>query len=416
MVGAPDAACGGMASQTIDAEVLRTLGLGRHARRKRWIKRGIYLGLALVVAAGAVMLWRRAHQIAPVRYQTAVVERADLSVSVTATGTLEPATSVDVGPEISGRVLRVLADYNDHVEAGQILVVLDTELLSAQAAQADAQVALAQANQRQAAEALAEARRVVARDQPLGERGVIAAAQLDAERSAMVKAAAAEAAAAAQVRASRAAAAVVHTSLGKATIRAPIAGVVLARSVEEGQAVVAALQAPVFFELARDLDRMQLVVDIDEADIGAVRAGQRASFTVAAYAERSFPATVTSVRNSARIRDSVVTYQAVLEVDNRDGALRPGMTATAQLITESHPGAVTVPEAALRYRPAGEADTATTATSTSTSAATAHVYLLEAEQPRAVTVRAGASDGTRTVITGPVPVGARVIIDSKGGD
>ena len=239
----------------------------------------------------------------------------------------------------------------------------------------------------------------------------------------MVKAVAAEGAAAAQVRASRAAAAVVHTSLSKATIRAPIAGVVLARSVEEGQAVVAALQAPVFFELARDLDRMQLVVDIDEADIGAVRAGQRASFTVAAYAERSFPATVTSVRNSARIRDSVVTYQAVLEVDNRDGALRPGMTATAQLITESHPGAVTVPEAALRYRPAGEADTATdtatttpAATTASTSPAAAHVYLLEAGQPRAVAVRAGASDGTRTVITGPVPVGARVIIDSKGGD
>ena len=128
-----------------------------------------------------------------------------------------------------------------------------------------------------------------------------------------------------------------------------------------------------------------------------------------------------SVRNSARIRDSVVTYQAVLEVDNRDGALRPGMTATAQLITESHPGAVTVPEAALRYRPAGEADSPTTSvtstatSSTGTAPAAAHVYLLEAGKPRAVTVRAGASDGTRTVIIGPVPVGARVIIDSKGG-
>jgi HlyD family secretion protein len=387
---------------TPDADVVRTLGLDRRGRRRHRIL--AVLGAAAVAAA--VLAWqaRRSASGPDLSYETRAVRRGDLAVVVTATGTLQPENVVDIGPEISGRIRKIHVDYNDRVARGDVLVELDTDLLAAQAEQAESQVGLAAATTLQALATRDEAEQTLRRARSLVERAVGSYADLDAATAAAARARAAVAAAQAQERAARASLRVARTNLAKATIRAPVGGVVLSRAVEEGQTVVAALQAPVLLSLAEDLGRMQLVVDVDEADVGRVRAGQESSFTVAAYPERTFRARVSLLRNAPRTRENVVTYGAVLDVDNRDGLLRPGMTGTAQITAETLRATLQVPNAALRYRPAGAADDGA-----------ARVYVLVDGRPVARPVTVGASDGTWTAVKdGEVDDGAAVVIASRG--
>jgi HlyD family secretion protein len=387
-----------------DPDVARTLELDRRGRRMRWVRRAVLLAALVAAIAAIVQVARGAGGRAPTTVlDTRPARRGELVVTVTATGTLEPVTAVDIAPEISGRVKRVLVDYNDKVEKGQVLLELDTDLLAAQAEQAAAQVALAVANTAQARATQVETKKNLERARSLIERGVGAAADLDAASAAAARAVAALAAAAAQERNGRASLRVAETTLAKATLRSPISGVVLSRSVDEGQTVVAALQAPTVFRLAEDLRRMQLVVDVDEADIGHVTAGLAASFTVAAFPERRFTAKVTEVRNAPKERENVVTYGAVLELDNAEGLLRPGMTGTAQIAAETVKDALLVPNAALRWRPAGATDDSTP-----------RVYLDQGGKPVAATVTPGVTDGTSTVVrAGEVATGAAVIVGTR---
>ena len=359
-----------MDTQTHDPDIARTLNI--HTREpkpwQRWIK-WIVLGLI----ASAVLFWIFGrHGNGATKYVTQEVTRGDLTVTVTATGNLEPRNQVDIGSELSGTIRAVNADVNDEVKAGQVLAVLDTTRLRAQVLQAESSLASAEARVLQSVASEKEARANLARlmkVRELSNNKLPSQQDLDVAEAAVARGAGEVAAARAAVAQARANLEAVQTDLSKTEIRSPINGVVLVRSVELGQTVAASLQAPVLFTLAEDLKKMELHVSVDEADVGSVEVGQKATFTVDAFANRTFSAQITQVHfASSNTKSStassagsaasatstgVVTYETVLEVDNSELLLRPGMTATAEIVTTDINDAVLVPNAALRFTPEG---------------------------------------------------------------
>jgi HlyD family secretion protein len=253
---------------------------------------------------------------------------------------------------------------------------------------------------------------------------------LDAAQAALDRAVADEAASRASVKQAEATLELNQTDLAKADIRSPIDGVVLTRSVEPGQTVAASLQAPVLFTLAEDLSKMELHVDVDEADVGKVHEGQRATFTVDAYPERSFPARISQVRYGSQTVDGVVTYETVLSVDNSDLSLRPGMTATAEITVQTVKDALLVPDAALRWVPPRRETRSSggagllgallprlrhhqAPSEDSADSKRKHVWVLRGGTPERVAITVGASDGTRTVVTGgKLAAGDSLVVDS----
>ena len=311
-----------------DDELAERLGLELKPRRrlitrKRALWSAVLAALMLVIAVG-VYFWRGQ---GPAGYVTAAVTRGPLVVTVSATGTLTPQDQVDVGAEISGRLDAVNVDFNDRVKKGQVLAVINTDQIRAQLAQAEASL---RANRASVANDEATVRETLdRRDRARGLQAIggiatqdvrIAEAAYDRAVSSLAKARADVENAAAQVR-------LYQTQLGKAQVRSPIDGMVLERRVATGQTVAASFQTPVLFVLASDLSTLQLAVDIDEADIGVVHEGQSATFTVDAYPQRRFAATLISLRNAPKSANGVVTYQGVLSVDNSAMLLRPGLTA-----------------------------------------------------------------------------------------
>ena len=338
-----------------DSEIVKTLGLDKSRKRGKWLKRLLVLILLAVAAAFA---WPRLEGDknggGGMRFTTRPAEKGDLTVTVTASGTLEPTNQVDVGSELSGIVKSVEADYNDPVKKKQVLAVLDTSKLQAQVLQSRASLESAKAKVLQAEATIEEATRQLERLEQLGKlSGARAVSQydLDSAKANLARAVADRAAAVASVSQAQASLEVSETDLSKAVIYSPIDGVVLTRSVEPGQTVAASLQAPVLFTIAEDLKQMELHVDVDEADVGKVKEGQRAVFYVDAYPDRAFPAKISQVRYGAETVDGVVTYETVLNADNSDLSLRPGMTATADIVVEEIRDAVLIPNAALRFSP-----------------------------------------------------------------
>jgi HlyD family secretion protein len=292
------------------------------------------------------------------RYVTAAASAGDITVTVSATGNLQPTNTVDIGSEISGTIAKTFADYNDKVKKGQVLAQIDTTKLALTIERARATLEANQAKAAQARATLEESRLSLARLEEVSRISggkVPSATELDAARAKLDRARADLATAEAAGRESAGALKAGETDLGKATIRSPIDGVVLKRSVERGQTVAASLQAPVMFSLAEDLAEMELVVAVSEADVGQVGEGMKASFTVDAYPDKVFPATIRQVRYGATNVDNVVSYQTVLQVKNEDLSLRPGMTATADIKVAEHKGVLLVPNAALRFKPAERA-------------------------------------------------------------
>lgn len=332
------------------AEMAETLGLNEHHRnvldRYKW-----YVAAGAVVLFLALMVFRSGSGEEEVSFRTAPVTRGDLTVTVTATGTIQPLNQVDVGAEISGLIEAVHVDFNDEVTLGQKLATMDKDQLSARVRQTEAQLISALAKVEEAKASELEARNNLKRSESLHKKGNVSEQTLDNSSAAHARALAVLASVNAQVTVAEANLAADETNLAKTDITAPIDGIVLTRQVEPGQTVAASLQTPVLFTLAEDLSAMKLVVDIDEADIGQVKEGQIGSFSVDAYAGRVFPASITSVRFAPKDDGGVVTYEALLSVDNSDLALRPGMTATATITTATRTGAVMVPYAALRFVP-----------------------------------------------------------------
>ncbi|HEY6729343.1 MAG TPA: efflux RND transporter periplasmic adaptor subunit [Polyangiaceae bacterium] len=330
-------------------DVLRLVNSGRTQRKLGGL---LLLGVVLALAGAGLWHWRREASTPPVvRFATVPAKVGDLAETVTATGTLSPVDAVELGAEVTGRLTRVLVDVNDSVEAGQVLAEIDPEQLSARVQEARAQLGSAQANIASAKATLAEAELKAARVRALGDRQLASREEVETAEATLERAKAAVSSANAQITVARAGLSSSETSLQKAIIRAPIAGIVLMRAVEPGQTVTAGFQTPVLFTLARDLTSLELDVEVDEADIGKVKEGQTATFVVDAYPDRVFESKLTQLHNMPKAEATVVTYAAELSVDNRDLLLRPGMTATATIVTRKLQKQLLVENRALRFEP-----------------------------------------------------------------
>ena len=295
----------------------------------------VAVGGVAVLAAG--VWWTQRDAEDPPKLRLEAVTRQDVRAEVTATGALEAVTTVEVGTQVSGIVAELLADFNDHVDKDQVIARIDTSLLAADVARAEAEVEVATAQSEQAMAEVARVRSLAAQQIATPEE------LLAAETTARV--------AAAQARSARVALQRSRSNLGYATIKAPVAGTVVRRDVDVGQTVNAGMSAPTLFVLAGDLAQMQILVAVDEADIGKIKPAQAVRFTVPAYGERSFDGTVDKVRLTSSTVESVVTYTVVVRTDNADHALLPGMTATVNFVVDEVRDALCAPNAALRYSP-----------------------------------------------------------------
>lgn len=427
-----------MTEPNIEKDIAETLEIGKvGGARRRW-KRWLVIVLVLAVAAGAAWHFLKPDpKAAATQYKTEPARKGDLTVIVTATGTLKPTNSVDVGSELSGIVKSVEADYNSRVKVGQVLVRLDTSKLEATITQSRAALESAQAKVLQTKATVIETRAKLSQlknAREISSGRLSSQAEVDAAEAAFARAQADAAAAAAAVSQARAVLEANETDLAKASIRSPINGIVLNRSVEPGQTVAAAFQAPVLFSLAEDLTRMDLHVNVDEADIGKIREGQKATFTVAAYPNRTFTAQITQARYGSSTTSGVVTYETILKVANPDLALRPGMTATADITVRELKDALLVPGAALRFTPpVVQAEEKTSrglffslfprppreqrpSDDGSLGKGKQRVWVLKDGQPAAVVITTGWTSGSLTEVTsGNLAAGTPLIVDILAG-
>ena len=419
--------------------------LGEPPRRPWYLRRWLWLAVAaLLLAAGGLTWWwqARAARAAP-SYSTVTVGRGDITLTVTANGTVQPTRAINIGSELSGTVLKVNVDVNDPIQRGQVLVELDTARLHDQILRSQAALAAARARHQQSAATLAEASAMLARQEAVARLSggkVPAQAELDSTRATLARAQAEHASTQAGINDALAALSTDQTNLAKAAIRAPADGVVLTRSVDPGNTVAASLQAVTLLTIAESLNRLRLWVYVDEADVGDVKIGQPATFTVSAYLGRPFPARVTRVGFGPTLTDNVVTYLTYLDVDNSDRSLRPGMTATASIVARQRKNVLQVPNAALRYTPSNAAANAQkglaggisfgppktesqrkSAADNASTAMARRVWVLPATiaghgaaVPLAVAVLPGISDGHMTEITGgDLQAGMQVITAQK---
>ena len=420
-----------LSAQAPEGEVATALGLAPRPRR-HWARYGL-LALVLLALAGAASLWLGNGGGEVPRYKTATVERGDLIVKVTATGQLQPVTQVDVGTEVSGTIDEVLVDFNDRVRRDQVLARLDPDTFQAKQRQSAAALTLALASVKEAEATATETAHKLRRIQDLIAKRLSSQEELDTASAAARRAEAALAVAKAKVEQAQAQLDADSRTLVKSEIRSPIDGTVLKRQVEPGQTVAASLQTPVLFTLAEDLSQMELNVAVDEADVGQVAEGLKAEFTVDAYPNRRFPATITQVRYAPETINGVVTYAALLSLNNEDLSLRPGMTATAEIISRELLDVVLVPNAALRFTPPATKNPSSKEegqglvgmllprrppTSRTTQAKdlkavkSSRVWVLQEGTPTAIEVQAGATDGTLTeILGGSLTPGTEVLVD-----
>lgn len=333
----------------------------RYAPRKKSIVPSLLLGIAVVGILGGGAWWwtARKGEAADSAYRTATIERGDIRVAISATGTLSAISTVTVGSQISGQVTDVLVDYNSEVKKGEVLARIDPSTYEAQIEQGNAQIANAQASLKQAQATLANAELDYTRKADLGRQKLVAQSDVDLARAARDQARAQVNAAQASIRQQTASTQTTRVNLDRTVIRSPVDGVVLTRTIEPGQTVAASLQAPELFTIAEDLSKMKIELAVDEADIGQVKVGQAVSFTVDAFADRQFRGQVQQVRLSATTTSNVVTYPVVVSVDNSDGTLLPGLTVNAEIEVSKRDDILKVSNAALRYKPTGEAANAT---------------------------------------------------------
>jgi HlyD family secretion protein len=401
-----------------------------------WRRRSLWAALTgLLVLGAGYAYWQQDKQksAAPI-YVTEPAAKGNLTLTVTANGTLQPTRTINIGSELSGTVLRVLVDVNDRVKKGQVLVELDTAKLNDQVTRSRAALASAQAQLAQATATVKESSASLARLEEVAQLSggkVPSKTEIDSARATQERSLAGELSARANVDSARAALATDETNRSKASIRAPSDGVVLTRSVDPGNAVAASLQAVTLFTLAEDLRQMRLQVNVDEADVGRIQVGQRSSFTVSAFPNRRFPAAITRVAYGSTITDNVVTYQTLLDVKNEDLSLRPGMTATSTIVAVERKDVLMVPNTALRFSPQTGAPTSAKSGSNIMSGMmprmprvnkkagggpARQVWVLREGVPVAIKVSPGISDGRMTEITsGELTEGMAVITDQRSG-
>jgi HlyD family secretion protein len=392
----------------------------------------IWVVVLVVIAAGGVFgyRYREAHKTPAVQYETAKVDRGRITATVTATGTLSALVTVQVGTQVSGRLKDILVDFNSPVKKGQVLARIDPQLFQASLAQARANHAAAKGDLAAAQVKALDGERQYTRAKSLGERKLIAQADLDTAQATYESAKAQVDSAQGRVEQMAASLNQAQVNLAFTTITSPIDGIVVSRSVDVGQTVAASLSAPTLFVLAEDLAKMQVDASVAEADIGKLSAGMNARFTVDAYPSDKFKGKVRQIRNSPTTVQNVVTYDAVIDVDNAELKLKPGMTANITFIYAEKNDAVRVPNAALRFKPpteiagpaaSGEADAGVGGQRARGQrqrepSDKRTVWVLRGTTPTAVQIQTGVTDGTMTEAIGEaIREGDVVITDSTGG-
>lgn len=365
-------------------------------------KKALVIAAVAAIAALAVWLLSGGKKEEKITFDTAAVAPENIMNSITATGTIEPVTSVTVGTQVSGIVNKLFVDYNSVVKKGQVIAELDKTNLMSQLNTAKTQLATAQSQ-------LNYQTANYKRYKTLFEKGLVAADDFDNAKLSYTQAK--EQVASAKEEVQRA-----QTNLGYATITSPIDGVVLSKSVEEGQTVAASFSTPELFTIAQDLTNMQVVADVDEADIGDVKEGKRVSFTVDAYPDDTFEGEVKQVRQEATTTNNVVTYEVVISAPNADLKLKPGLTANVTIYTAERKGVLSVPSKALRFTPQKE----TVGKMKIVDAANAKnkVWTIEGNSIVAHKVNIGMTDGTNTQIVGGISEGTKVVTGLKvtGGE
>lgn len=356
-------------------------------------KKALVIAAVAAIATLAVWLLSDGKKEETITFDTAAVAPENIMNSITATGTIEPVTSVTVGTQVSGIVSKLFVDYNSVVKKGQVIAELDKTNLMSQLNTAKTQLATAQSQ-------LNYQTANYKRYKTLFEKGLVAADDFDNAKLSYTQAK--EQVASAKEEVQRA-----QTNLGYATITSPIDGVVLSKSVEEGQTVAASFSTPELFTIAQDLTNMQVVADVDEADIGDVKEGERVSFTVDAYPDDTFEGEVKQVRQEATTTNNVVTYEVVISAPNADLKLKPGLTANVTIYTAERKGVLSVPSKALRFTPQKE----TVGKMKIVDAANAKnkVWTIEGNSIVAHKVNIGMTDGTNTQIVGGIAEGTKVI-------
>ena len=364
-------------------------------------KKTLVIVAVAAIAALAVWLLSGGKKEEKITFDTAAVAPANIMNSITATGTIEPVTSVTVGTQVSGIVSKLFVDYNSVVKKGQVIAELDKTNLMSQLNTAKTQLATAQSQ-------LNYQTANYKRYKTLFEKGLVAADDFDNAKLSYTQAK--EQVASAKEEVQRA-----QTNLGYATITSPIDGVVLSKSVEEGQTVAASFSTPELFTIAQDLTNMQVVADVDEADIGDVKEGERVTFTVDAYPDDTFEGEVKQVRQEATTTNNVVTYEVVISAPNADLKLKPGLTANVTIYTAERKGVLSVPSKALRFTPQ---KTVGKMKIVDVANAKNKVWTIEGNSIVAHKVNIGMTDGTNTQIVGGIAEGTKVVtgLNVMGGE
>jgi HlyD family secretion protein len=306
---------------------------------KLFTKKRVLFALVILAAGAAGATWMKSQKPAEIpesRFRSVLVDTGNLTQTVTATGTINPVALINVGSQVSGTVVELNADFNDHVKKGQVLLKLDPTIFNAQIAQSQASLASAQASHR-----LAQAN--FERNERLVKQNYVSALSLDQSKRELDVAGA-------NIKLAQAQLARAQADLDNSVIRSPIEGVIIKRTIDLGQTVAASFTTPNLFQIARDLTKMQIDTSVSEADVGALKAGQAARFVVDAYPDREFDATMRQFRLAANVVQNVVTYNVVLDVENKDELLKPGMTAQVRLVVANRSNVLRIPTAALRFR------------------------------------------------------------------
>ena len=365
-------------------------------------KKTLVIVAVAAIAALAVWLLSGGKKEEKITFDTAAVAPANIMNSITATGTIEPVTSVTVGTQVSGIVSKLLVDYNSVVKKGQVIAELDKTNLMSQLNTAKTQLATAQSQ-------LNYQTANYKRYKTLFEKGLVAADDFDNAKLSYTQAK--EQVVSAKEEVQRA-----QTNLGYATITSPIDGVVLSKSVEEGQTVAASFSTPELFTIAQDLTNMQVVADVDEADIGDVKEGERVTFTVDAYPDDTFEGEVKQVRQEATTTNNVVTYEVVISAPNADLKLKPGLTANVTIYTAERKGVLSVPSKALRFTP--QKETVGKMKIVDVANAKNKAWTIEGNSIVAHKVNIGMTDGTNTQIVGGIAEGTKIVtgLNVMGGE
>ena len=376
------------------------------------MKKYIIIGSIVVIVLGVVLFFVFTNSNGIQKFVTDKITRGDIKSTVSSTGTVNAVTTVQVGTQVSGTIQKLFVDYNSPVKKGQMLAQIDPSILEAQVGQAQANLSSSKANLEKSQVMLRDTKTTLERNKTLYAKNFIAKSDLDTSETNYLSAIAQIKVAEAQVQQAQAALDSSSINLKYTKILSPVNGTVISRNIDIGQTVAASFQTPTLFTIAQDLTKMQIDTSVDEADIGKVKASQKATFTVDAYPELPFKGKVSVVRNAPITVSNVVTYNAVIIVDNTDLKLKPGMTANVSIETESKQGVLIVPNTALRFKPA--TSSATPDQKRTKGPKGPGVWILENDKPKNVKITTGISDGNYTEVTsGELTEGQLIITDSS---